>query len=62
MVLWHMGVGALLTYVTLGRRRIDYRYVLAGAVAPDLLDGAMTAAGVDTAGGRGAAHSLLALE
>jgi hypothetical protein len=61
MVLWHLGVGALLTYVTLGRRRIDYRYVLAGAVAPDLLDGALTAAGVDTAGGRGPAHSLLAV-
>jgi hypothetical protein len=61
MVLWHMGVGALLTYVTLGRRRIDYRYVLAGAVAPDVLDAALDAAGVNTAGGRGPAHSLLAV-
>lgn len=61
MVLWHLGVGALLTYVTLGRRRLDYRYVLAGAIAPDALDGVLTAAGMDTAGGRGVGHSLLAV-
>ena len=59
MVLWHLGIGALLTYVTLGRRRVDYRYVLVGAVAPDVLDAVLTALGAPTAGGRGPAHSLL---
>ena len=32
-----MGLAALIVYVTLGRRRIDYRYILVGAVVPDVL-------------------------
>lgn len=31
-----MGLAALIVYVTLGRRRIDYRFVLVGAVLPDV--------------------------
>lgn len=38
MILWHLGVGAMLTYVTLGRRRIDYRFILLGAFLPDTID------------------------
>lgn len=59
MILWHAGVGALLTYVTLGRRRIDYRYVLLGALLPDLVDAMLGFSGVHLSGGRGPGHSLL---
>lgn len=38
MLFWHLGVTASLIYLTLGRRRIDYRVVLAGAVLPDIID------------------------
>lgn len=38
MLLWHLGVTAAVVYATLGRRRIDYRVVLLGALLPDLLD------------------------
>lgn len=51
MILWHMGAAALIVYVTLGRRRIDYRWILAGAVVPDVVD----------LGGRRLAHSILAV-
>jgi inner membrane protein len=54
-----MGTAALLTYVTLGRRRIDYRFVLLGAVLPDLVDvplGAWLLEGGD----RYLGHTLLA--
>ena len=54
-----MGLAALIVYATLGRRRIDYRYVLAGAVAPDLIDGVLNVLLYDGPSGRGAAHSLL---
>lgn len=54
-----MGLAALIVYVTLGRRRIDYRYVLAGAVLPDVA-GAIW--GVFAGGGdRGPGHSLLSV-
>src|SRR5919106_6628992 len=39
MIFWHMGVAAAIVYSTLGRRRIDYRFVLLGAVLPDIVDG-----------------------
>lgn len=39
MILWHLGVATLLVYVTLGRRRIDYRFILLGAILPDVIDG-----------------------
>jgi inner membrane protein len=54
-----MGLAALVVYVTLGRRRIDYRFVLLGSVLPDLVDGAVGAFVYDGPSGRGAAHSLL---
>lgn len=59
MILWHLGIGAVLVYVTLGRRRIDYRYILIGAVAPDVVDGSLRHV-IDYAGaGRGLAHTLV---
>lgn len=60
MILWHLGMGAALTYVTLGRRRIDYRFVLVGAVAPDLVDGILGLFLFEGPAGRWIAHSLLA--
>jgi membrane-bound metal-dependent hydrolase YbcI (DUF457 family) len=59
MILWHLGTAATLVYVTLGRSRIDYRFILIGAVLPDLLDGLLGLFGVTGASGRGVAHSLL---
>ncbi|MGH2820175.1 MAG: metal-dependent hydrolase [Actinomycetota bacterium] len=61
MILWHLGTAAALTYVSLGRRRIDYRYVLAGAVAPDLIDPLLGRFVPEGPAGRGMAHSLLAV-
>ncbi len=52
-----MGLAALIVYVTLGRRRIDYRFVLAGAVLPDLVDGAVYRGSPD----QGIAHSILSV-
>ncbi len=60
MLLWHMGVAAVIVYVTLGRARIDYRWILIGAIAPDLFDGALSIVVYDSDTGRGAAHSILA--
>jgi inner membrane protein len=60
LLLWHLGVAALLTYVTLGRRRIDYRFVLLGAVAPDLVDALLDPWLDYGPAGRGLAHTLLA--
>ena len=61
MLLWHLGIAALITYVSLGRRRIDYRFVLLGAILPDLTDGAMGLVFFDGPAGRWVAHSLLAV-
>jgi hypothetical protein len=61
VILWHLGLAAVLVYVTLGRRRIDYRFVLAGAAAPDIIDGVLGRAVFDGPAGRGIAHSLLAV-
>ena len=61
MVLWHMGVAALITYLSLGRRRVDYRFVLAGSVLPDGLDGALGVFLFEGPAGRWAAHSLAAV-
>ena len=49
----------LLVYVTLGRRRIDYRFILVGAVLPDVIDTPLAAA-FGWPAGRGIAHTLLA--
>jgi inner membrane protein len=38
VLFWHLGMTAVIIFVTLGRRRIDYRVVLLGAILPDLLD------------------------
>lgn len=56
-----MGIAALIVYVTLGRRRIDYRYVLLGAVLPDLVDAVLGAFLFEGSTGRWVAHSLLAV-
>lgn len=61
MILWHAGLAALIVYVTLGRRRIDYRYVLLGAVAPDVIDGILGLVAFDGPAGRWVAHSMLAV-
>ena len=60
MILWHLGMTAALVYVTLGRRRIDYRFVLLGGVLPDVVDGALNLLVFDWPAGRGIAHSMLA--
>lgn len=56
-----MGLAAVIVYVTLGRRRIDYRYILVGAVLPDLVDAVLTATAFDSFSGRGPSHSLSAV-
>jgi inner membrane protein len=61
VILWHLGAAAALTYVTLGRRRIDYRFVLLGAILPDALDGTLGLFVDLNRSGRGPAHSLLAV-
>lgn len=38
MLFWHLGLTAGIVFLTLGRRRIDYRVVLVGAIVPDLID------------------------
>lgn len=38
MLFWHIGLTSAIVFFTLGRRRIDYRVVLLGAVLPDLID------------------------
>lgn len=37
-VSWFLGATVLIVFLTLGRRRIDYRMVLLGALLPDLID------------------------
>jgi inner membrane protein len=61
MLLWHMGLAAAIVYVTLGRRRIDYRFVLIGAVLPDLVDSFLGLFFFEGSTGRWIAHSLLAV-
>lgn len=61
MLLWHAGLAAVLTYVTLGRRRIDYRAIIIGAIAPDIVDGLLSVTFFRQWHGRGIAHSLLAV-
>ena len=56
-----MGTAMLITYVTLGRRRIDYRFILLGAVLPDAVDPLLGLVWFDGPAGRWVAHSLLAV-
>jgi hypothetical protein len=50
MIFWHMGFATATVYVTLGRRRIDFRMIALGAVLPDVID----------LGQKKIAHTLLA--
>ena len=61
VILWYMGLATLIVYVTLGRRRIDYRYVLIGAVAPDAFDAVVGLALFGDATQRRIGHSLTAV-
>lgn len=61
MILWHAGLATFIVYATLGRRRIDYRFILIGAVLPDAVDGALNAAWLDEPSGRAIAHTLVAV-
>lgn len=61
MIFWHMGAAAVIVYVTLGRSRIDYRWILVGAILPDLIDGLLSVAVYDGGSGRGVAHSIAAV-
>ena len=56
-----MGIATLITYVALGRRRIDYRFILLGAVLPDLVDAVLGLVLFDGPAGRWVAHSLAAV-
>jgi membrane-bound metal-dependent hydrolase YbcI (DUF457 family) len=61
MILWHMGAAAVIVYVTLGRSRIDYRWILIGSVVPDLVDGLLDLTVYNNPSGRGIAHSIMAV-
>ena len=61
MILWHLGITTAIVYVTLGRRRIDYRFILLGSVLPDIVDGVLGLFLFDGPAGRWAAHSILAV-
>jgi len=61
MILWHLGIATLIVYMTLGRRRIDYRFILLGAVLPDVVDPLLGLILFEGPAGRWAAHSLLAV-
>ena len=61
MILWHLGVATLIVYATLGRRRIDYRFILLGAIAPDVVDGILGLFLFEGDSGRWVAHSVLAV-
>ena len=54
-----MGIAAAIVYVTIGRRRVDYRFILLGAILPDVIDG-IGCFFYECGGGRGVGHSLLA--
>ncbi len=56
-----MGLAALVVYVTLGRRRIDYRFVLIGAVAPDIVDALLGVTVFDGPSEKRIGHSLLSV-
>ncbi|MDQ4028642.1 MAG: metal-dependent hydrolase [Actinomycetota bacterium] len=61
MIFWYMGLAALVVYVTLGRRRIDYRFVLIGAVAPDVVDALLGVTVFDGPSEKRIGHSLLSV-
>jgi hypothetical protein len=61
VIFWHLGLATVIVYVTLGRRRIDYRFILLGAIAPDLVDGILGLFLFEGPAGRWIAHSILAV-
>jgi inner membrane protein len=61
MILWHLGIAATIVYVTLGRRRVDYRFVLIGAVLPDVVDGVLNVVWLHEPAGRSMAHTIVAV-
>jgi hypothetical protein len=61
VILWHLGTAAAIVYVTLGRRRIDYRFVLLGAVLPDGVDAVLAPVLFEGRAGPWIAHSLVAV-
>jgi hypothetical protein len=56
-----MGLAVLIVYMTLGRRRIDFRFILVGAVLPDVVDAAMGLLLHGDGSTRRWAHSLTAV-
>jgi hypothetical protein len=60
VILWHLGIATLVVYLTLGRRRIDYRFILFGAVAPDLIDPLLGLFFFEGGSARWIGHSMLA--
>lgn len=62
MLFWHLGLAATIVYVTLGRRRIDFRFILLGAILPDIVDAVLIGTSVvESDSGRGPAHSITAV-
>jgi hypothetical protein len=61
VILWHLGIATVIVYMTLGRRRIDYRFVLLGAILPDLVDGVLGLFLFEGPAGRWVSHSILAV-
>lgn len=61
LIFWHLGLATVIVYVTLGRRRIDYRFILIGAILPDAVDGLLGLFLFDGPSGRWVAHSILAV-
>jgi inner membrane protein len=61
VILWHLGLAALVVYVTIGRRRVDYRFILIGAVLPDLVDGILNVTVMHEPADRSVAHTLVAV-
>lgn len=59
MLFWYAGIAVFLVYATLGRRRVDYRMIVLGAVVPGVVDWVAHATGAQTPDGRGVAHSFL---
>lgn len=58
MLFWFLGLTVLVVFLTLGRRRIDYRLVLLGALIPDLIDRPLGLLSPD-ATTRSVSHSLV---
>ena len=61
MILWHAGVATFIVYATLGRRRVDYRFIVLGAVLPDGVDAIVNLVWLHEPAGRSVAHTLVAV-